>query len=73
MSFGPKIKVICGAGNRGWAEDEGTWSDDLDRHDVETKMGSTLMVKINLNRESHDDLQGTFLLRVFVICPSGVT
>lgn len=48
MSFGPKIKVICGAKNGGWAEDEGTRSGGLDHHDIETKMRSTLMLKIGL-------------------------
>lgn len=29
-------------------------------HDGETEMGSTLIVEIGLNRESRDDLPGTF-------------
>lgn len=37
------------------------------RHDGETKMGSPLMVKIGLNRESRDDLSGTLPFRGFVI------
>lgn len=46
--------------NRGWAEDakDSNRSGGLGRRDGETKMGSTLMVKIGLNRESRDDLTG---------------
>lgn len=45
-----------------------TWiGQAVGRHDGETKMGSTLMVKIGLNRESRDDLSGTFPFRGFVI------
>lgn len=58
ISFEPEVKVICGAKRTvdGLKTKDLDWSDGLGRHHGETKMGSTLMVKIGLNRESPDDL-----------------
>jgi len=46
--FDPEVKVICGAKRTADGQRDLDWSDGLGRHDGETKMGSTLMVKIGL-------------------------
>lgn len=57
VSLDPEVKVICGAE---WMDGRRkAWSGDLDRHEGETKMRSTLMVKIGLNQETRDNLSGS--------------